>query len=83
MNRVVASSVSEYFAHEHRMHGINIVCNARVVRLEGARRVERVVCADGSTHEADLLVVGVGAVGEYRPGRRRAGLHVDNGIRRR
>jgi 3-phenylpropionate/trans-cinnamate dioxygenase ferredoxin reductase subunit len=54
MNRVVASSVSEYFAHEHRTQGVKIICNTRVVRLEGAGRVERVVCADGSTHEADL-----------------------------
>ena len=62
MNRVVASNVSEYFAHEHRTQGVKIVCNTRVMRLEGASRVERVVCADGSTYEADLLVVGVGAV---------------------
>src|SRR5580698_5470651 len=60
MNRVVASSVSEYFAHEHRAHGIKLICNTRVVRLEGAGRVERVVCADGSSFEADLLVVGAG-----------------------
>ena len=79
MNRVVASSVSEYFAHEHRTRGINIICNTRVIRLEGDGRVRRVVCADGSTHEADLLVVGVGAV----PGTKlaaEAGLECDNGI---
>ena len=62
MNRVVASRVSEYFAHEHRTQGIKIVCNTRVVRLEGTRSVERVMCADGSTYEADLLIVGIGAV---------------------
>src|SRR5208283_1363983 len=80
MNRVVASSVSEYFAHEHRTQGIKIICNTRVVRLEGARRVERVVCADGSSHEADLLVVGVGAVANTDLADD-AGLEVDNGIR--
>ncbi len=80
MNRVVASSVSEFFAHEHRTQGIKIICNTRVVRLEGARRVERVVCADGSTHEADLLIVGVGAVPNTDLAGD-AGLAVDNGIR--
>jgi 3-phenylpropionate/trans-cinnamate dioxygenase ferredoxin reductase subunit len=80
MNRVVASSVSEFFAHEHRTQGIKIICNTRVVRLEGARRVERVVCADGSTHEADLLIVGVGAVANTDLAGD-AGLEVDNGIR--
>jgi 3-phenylpropionate/trans-cinnamate dioxygenase ferredoxin reductase subunit len=79
MNRVVASSVSEYFAHEHRTQGVKIICNTRVVRLEGAARVERVVCADGSTHEADLLVVGVGAVANTELASA-AGLHCDNGI---
>jgi 3-phenylpropionate/trans-cinnamate dioxygenase ferredoxin reductase subunit len=80
MNRVVASSVSEFFAHEHRTQGIKIICNTRVVRLEGARRVERVVCADGSTHAADLLIVGVGAVPNTDLAGD-AGLAVDNGIR--
>src|SRR5882672_324631 len=79
MNRVVASNVSEYFAHEHRTQGVKLVCNTRVVRLEGRSRVERVVCADGSTHEADLLVVGVGAIANMQLAGD-AGLSCENGI---
>ena len=79
MNRVVASNVSDYFAYEHRTHGVNIVCNTRVVRLEGGSRVERVVCADGSSYEADLLIVGVGAVANAQLAAD-AGLKCDNGI---
>jgi 3-phenylpropionate/trans-cinnamate dioxygenase ferredoxin reductase component len=79
MNRVVASNVSEYFEHEHRTQGVKIVCNTRVVRLDGGTLVERVVCADGSTHEADLLVVGVGAVANMRLASD-AGLRCENGI---
>jgi 3-phenylpropionate/trans-cinnamate dioxygenase ferredoxin reductase subunit len=79
MNRVVASSVSEYFAHEHRTQGIKIVCNTRVIRLEGSERVERVVCADGSSYEADLLVVGVGAIPNVDLAAE-AGLECENGI---
>ncbi|HEY3655645.1 MAG TPA: FAD-dependent oxidoreductase [Steroidobacteraceae bacterium] len=79
MNRVVASNVSEYFAHEHRTQGVKLVCNTRVVRLEGGSRVERVVCADGSTHEADLLVVGVGAIANMQLAGD-AGLSCENGI---
>src|SRR4029077_20375798 len=78
MNRVVASNVSEYFAHEHRTQGVKLVCNTRVVRLEGQPRVERVVCADGSTHAADLLVVGVGAVANMQLAGE-AGLACENG----
>jgi 3-phenylpropionate/trans-cinnamate dioxygenase ferredoxin reductase subunit len=79
MNRVVASSVSEYFEHEHRTQGIKVICNTRVVRLEGTRSVERVVCADGSTYEADLLIVGVGAV-PHTTLAAEAGLECENGI---
>jgi 3-phenylpropionate/trans-cinnamate dioxygenase ferredoxin reductase subunit len=79
MNRVVASNVSQYFEHEHRAQGVKIVCNARVMRLEGLGRVERVVCADGSEYAADLLIVGVGALANVALASE-AGLHCDNGI---
>jgi 3-phenylpropionate/trans-cinnamate dioxygenase ferredoxin reductase subunit len=79
MNRVVAPSVSQYFAQEHRTNGVNIICDTRVVRLEGAARVERVVCADGSSHAADLVIVGVGAVATTELASE-AGLACDNGV---
>ena len=79
MNRVVASNVSEYFAHEHRTQGVNIICNTRVVHLDGTTKVERVVCADGTSYEADLLVVGGGAVANMQLASD-AGLKCENGI---
>jgi len=79
MNRVVAPLVSEYFAAEHRHHGVNILCDMRVTRLEGRARVERVICADGSSYAADLIIVGVGAVAVTELARA-AGLACDNGI---
>ncbi len=51
----------------------------RVVRLEGSARVERVICADGSSHAADLVIVGVGAVATTELASA-AGLACDNGI---
>jgi 3-phenylpropionate/trans-cinnamate dioxygenase ferredoxin reductase subunit len=79
MNRVVASNVSEYFAHEHRRHGVQLVCNARVTTLRGLNRIEQVVCADGVTCEADLVVVGIGATADVGLAQE-AGLHCDNGL---
>ena len=79
MNRVAAPSVSRYFAQEHQTHGVNIICDTRVVRLEGGGRVEQVVCADGSSHAADLVIVGVGAVATTELASN-AGLTCDNGI---
>jgi 3-phenylpropionate/trans-cinnamate dioxygenase ferredoxin reductase subunit len=79
MNRVVAPSVSRYFAEEHLAHGVRIICDARVVRLDGRGRVEAVNCADGSSHAADLVVVGVGAIATTGLASA-AGLACDNGI---
>jgi 3-phenylpropionate/trans-cinnamate dioxygenase ferredoxin reductase subunit len=79
MNRVVASNVSEYFTHEHRSQGVRILCNSRVVRLQGGDRVESVVCADGSQYPADCLIVGVGALPNSQLASD-AGLICDNGI---
>ncbi len=79
MNRVVSPSVSQYFAREHRAQGVNILCDMRVMRLEGNGKVERVVCADGSSHEADLVIAGVGALAATELAAD-AGLACDNGI---
>jgi 3-phenylpropionate/trans-cinnamate dioxygenase ferredoxin reductase subunit len=79
MNRVVAPSVSRYFAQEHLAHGVDIICDTRVVRLEGAGRVERVICAEGGSHAADMVIVGVGAVANTDLAGA-AGLTCDNGI---
>jgi 3-phenylpropionate/trans-cinnamate dioxygenase ferredoxin reductase subunit len=79
MNRVVAANVSAYFEHEHRTQGVKIICNTRVVKIDGAAPIQRVVCADGSTHEADIILVGVGAVANMQLARD-AGLACGDGI---
>jgi len=79
MNRVVAPVTSDYFAREHRAHGVEILCDTRVVRLEGEGRVERVVCADGSSRAADVVLAGVGAIAATALASD-AGLACDNGI---
>jgi 3-phenylpropionate/trans-cinnamate dioxygenase ferredoxin reductase component len=79
MNRVVAPSVSQYFETEHRAQGVQILCNMRVVRLEGSERAERVVCADGSEIAADVVIVGVGGL-PVTTLASAAGLACDNGI---
>ena len=43
MNRVVAPPVSQYFADEHRAHGIKLSCDTRVSCVEGNGTVEAVI----------------------------------------
>ena len=79
MNRVAAPPVSDFFAKAHRAQGVEIICNTRVVALEGSGQVDQVVCADGTRLAADLVIVGVGALAVDDLAAR-AGLPVDNGI---
>jgi 3-phenylpropionate/trans-cinnamate dioxygenase ferredoxin reductase subunit len=79
MNRVVAPSVSAYFESEHRTHGVNIVCNMQIERLEGDGGIERVLCAEGNCFNVDLMVVGIGAIPNTQLAVA-AGLDCDNGI---
>lgn len=80
MNRVVAPLVSDFYMAEHRGHGVNILCNTLVSGLQGNGQVERVICADGSTHAADLVVIGVGAIPNLELARE-AGIACENGVR--
>ena len=56
--------VGEALAALHRDRGVDVRCNALVAGIEGGERVERVVLADGSTVDADLVVVGIGVAPE-------------------
>jgi 3-phenylpropionate/trans-cinnamate dioxygenase ferredoxin reductase subunit len=79
MNRVVAPPVSAFFAAEHARRGVEIVTGAAVAALDGDPRVQRVVCMDGRTFDADLVVIGIGAVPNDELARD-AGLEVENGV---
>jgi 3-phenylpropionate/trans-cinnamate dioxygenase ferredoxin reductase subunit len=59
---------------------VEIICDTQVSALEGANgRVRRVVCEDGSAHEADAVLVGIG-VGPRDDLAQAAGLDCENGI---
>ena len=57
-----ASGVGSVIADLHRSHGVDVRLGVGVDSVEGDGRVERVVLADGSTVDADLVVVGIGVV---------------------
>jgi len=82
MQRVVCHETSEFFAEEHSRRGVRIHCNAQVTSISShadSPRVRSVLCADGTEHLADLVVVGIGveAVDDLA---RAAGLECSNGI---
>jgi 3-phenylpropionate/trans-cinnamate dioxygenase ferredoxin reductase subunit len=81
MSRVTCCEVSSFYESEHTRHGVRILCGAQVRALEGdgGGRVRAVQCEDGSSHEADAVLVGVG-VSPRDELAQAAGLECSNGI---
>ena len=83
MARVVAPAVSDFYLELHRGHGVDVRTEVMVTGFEGGagagRGVDAVRCEDGSSIEADVVVVGVGITPRVELAQA-AGLAVDNGI---
>jgi 3-phenylpropionate/trans-cinnamate dioxygenase ferredoxin reductase component len=62
MGRGLGPMLGDVLARLHRDHGVDKRTGVGVDGLDGVDRVERVRLADGSTIDADLVVVGVGVV---------------------
>jgi len=60
--RVLGSEMGGAFAQIHKENGVDLKCNVNVVGFGGGVKVERVKLADGSTIDADLVVIGIGAI---------------------
>jgi 3-phenylpropionate/trans-cinnamate dioxygenase ferredoxin reductase subunit len=79
MMRVASPVLSEAMRRFHESHGIAVRLGAQAARIDGGARVERVVCADGQTLQADLVIVGIGGRPQVSLASA-AGLTVENGI---
>ncbi|GAK46310.1 FAD-dependent pyridine nucleotide-disulfide oxidoreductase [Tepidicaulis marinus] len=80
MARVVDPIVSRFYERVHREEGVKIVTGAAVSGFEGKNgQLTKVTCADGTAHEADFVVVGVGILPNVELAVE-ANLKVENGI---
>jgi 3-phenylpropionate/trans-cinnamate dioxygenase ferredoxin reductase subunit len=79
MVRGLGPELGAVIADLHRDHGVDLRTGVQVEAIEGGARVERVRLGDGSTIDADVVVVGVGVVPQtaWLDG---SGLTIDNGI---
>ncbi|MGW0036989.1 NAD(P)/FAD-dependent oxidoreductase [Gordonia sp. NPDC003376] len=77
--RATGERMGHAIAALHERNGTELRCGVGVSAIEGDGRVERVVLADGSVLDADLVVVGIGVVPAtaWLEG---AGIRLDNGI---
>jgi 3-phenylpropionate/trans-cinnamate dioxygenase ferredoxin reductase component len=78
MARGVGPVVSQFYARLHDEEGVTIRTGAVVRSLEGNGTIKRVVC-DDDQYDADIVVIGAGAVPNVELARE-AGLAVEDGI---
>lgn len=79
LQRVTAPELSDFYTRIHQEQGVSIYNNITIERFIGATQVEGVLCTDGKTIPADLVIVGIGV----QPNSelvQAAGIDVDNGI---
>jgi len=76
---VLGERIGELVARLHRAEGVDVRCGVGVAEVGGDGHVERVVLSDGTTLDADMVVVGIGS----RPSTdwlQGSGVEVDNGV---
>jgi 3-phenylpropionate/trans-cinnamate dioxygenase ferredoxin reductase component len=79
LEHVLGAQVASVYAEVHREHGVRLIANSALERLEGAGSLQRVVLADGRSVECDLAVIGIGAAPRTELAAA-AGLAVANGV---
>ena len=77
--RVADPAVGGLVADLHRANGVHIMTGATVERIDGNGRVAELVCTDGETIAADVVVVGIGILPNLEIAQQ-AGLETADGI---
>ncbi|WP_394269742.1 NAD(P)/FAD-dependent oxidoreductase [Qipengyuania sp.] len=68
MARVAGPELSDFFAAEHRAHGVDLRFGTSIERIEGeGGRVARVVLSSGTVLPADVVIAGIGIVPAVGP----------------
>jgi 3-phenylpropionate/trans-cinnamate dioxygenase ferredoxin reductase component len=65
--RVAGEQLSEFYAAQHREHGVDLRTGVSVDHIVGDGRVSAVVLSCGDRLECDLIIVGIGIVPSVAP----------------
>jgi 3-phenylpropionate/trans-cinnamate dioxygenase ferredoxin reductase subunit len=79
LERVTAPEISEFYTRIHTEEGVDIRCEIGATGFEGNDKVTRVLCNDGSSFDADLVIIGIGIIPNIELAQD-AGLKIENGI---
>lgn len=64
LERTLGPEMGAWAAELHRSHGVDLRCGVSVTGVVGDRRVERVELSDGTSIDADVVVVAIGVTPE-------------------
>ncbi len=73
--RVTTLYLSDFFQNLHKTNGVNIFTNKNVTEITDSK----VICEDGSSYDADIIIVGVGIQVNTELAKQ-ADLKIENGI---
>ena len=79
LQRVTAPEISAFYTRVHEEEGVKILTDMAISGIQGESRVSSVTCKDGTTLDADLVIIGVGIMPVTELAEE-AGLQVNNGI---
>jgi 3-phenylpropionate/trans-cinnamate dioxygenase ferredoxin reductase subunit len=79
LGRVLGDTIGTVCGDVHRDHGVDLRLGVGVDGIDGSGRVERIRLSDGTTIDADVVVVGIGVSPntQWLVG---SGLDIDNGV---
>ncbi len=78
--RVTAPEMSHFFQELHAKNGVDILTDKDVISFSTKKGIDTVVCSDGSSFDADIVIIGVGIHVNLELAKN-AGLKIENGIR--
>jgi len=80
LKRVTTPQTAAFYTRVHEEHGVRILTGTRLLALHGHDGMVRTIeCADGTSLEVDMVVIGVGVAPNVEPAAS-AGIPCDNGI---
>ena len=62
MSRTVDPQISDYYLNLHQSNGVKFKFNTSLEEIRGQGQVESVVCSDGTSINADMVIIGAGVI---------------------
>lgn len=79
LKRVASEPISRFYQNLHQQKGVAIKLATGAVAINGTSIVTGVACADGTSIDTDMVIIGIGVIPNTELADK-AGLTVDNGI---